>query len=244
MSSGDAGDITPLLTGGLSVHLPLNFARYDALSTLVQPRDLVGSPVQLYHFEEEHTLQARARGAGRAAVLASQRLGHCYTGGGFPDPLTARLLVGAGHCPEGVQEVWGSYESWDIGAGTPGVHNAYTLVAANVLDWQLRSFGPYRADQGEGELLLRTRAQNRHAEPAFDAERLVSVGGQRFFRTRDIVRAAHGQLSMIDKTTVVFEVGAEQALLVRWVRAGVVEAALEARRDVVRCAQPGVRVRH
>ena len=45
MSSGDAGDITPLLTGGLSVHLPLNFARYDALSALVQPRDLVGSPV-------------------------------------------------------------------------------------------------------------------------------------------------------------------------------------------------------
>ena len=69
----------------------------------------------------------------------------CYTGGGFPNPSTERFLMESGHCPNGVEEGWGSYENWDIGFGD---NNVYKFIGSNVLDWDLASFGPYKAENG------------------------------------------------------------------------------------------------
>ncbi len=65
----------------------------------------------------------------------------CYTGGGFPNPYINRFLTDTDHCPGGVLEGWGSYESWDIGWGED---NVYQFVKTNVLDWEVADFGPYR----------------------------------------------------------------------------------------------------
>ena len=56
-------------------------------------------------------------------MLWTKRLEMCYTGGGFPNPSTERFLEETGHCPNGVEEGWGSYENWDIGFGDNNVYN-------------------------------------------------------------------------------------------------------------------------
>ena len=202
MSSGDTTVVFENLAyGAIQVLTPLNFARFDIFSMLTQPDGFGGSPVQLPHVKEEFLLKQYffenyddtytkgEHGKEIYKMLWTKRLEMCYTGGGFPNPSTERFLEETGHCPNGVEEGWGSYENWDIGFGD---NNVYKFIGSNVLDWDLISFGPYKADNGEGELVLRTKAMNQHDEKRYNTKRYFMLDGSKFFHTRDIIRVVAG----------------------------------------------------
>eukprot|EP00944_MAST-04C_sp_MAST-4C-sp1_P015245 g15245.t1 len=245
MSSGDTTVVFENLAyGAIQVLHPLNFARYDIFSMLTQPEGFGGSPVQLPHVKEEFLLKQHFfenyddtykrgdHGKEIYKMLWTKRLEMCYTGGGFPNPSTERFLEETGHCPNGVEEGWGSYENWDIGFGD---NNVYKFIGSNVLDWDLISFGPYKADNGEGELVLRTKAMNQHDEKRYNTKRYFMLDGAKFFHTRDIIRVIAGnvgevadaKISMIDKTTCPFQL--ENG---RWIRTGLVERAIEGEQTI------------
>ena len=58
MSSGDTTSVFEALAyGRVHINTPLNFARYEHFSNLIQPDTFGGSPVQLPHVHEEFNLK-------------------------------------------------------------------------------------------------------------------------------------------------------------------------------------------
>ena len=247
MSSGDTTTVFESLAyGRITALTPLNFARFDTFSNLIQPSEFGGSPVQLPQVHEEFVLKHQfgkmnknnipgvnnipGHDITKFKIVHSNRLNMCYTGGGFPNPYINRFLTDTDHCPGGVLEGWGSYESWDIGWGED---NVYQFVKTNVLDWEVADFGPYKKEKNqhiEGELLLRTKAMNQHDDKKYNSERYFMMDGQKFFHTRDIIKVVGGtvgevegaKISMIDKTTCPFQLKNR-----KWIRTGIVERAIE-----------------
>ena len=236
LSSGDTTELfSNILLGVVYINPVHNFARGEMLSYTAQTNLLVGSPVQLRQIFEEYNLKAKVLKRKDVLIFQSSRLRWCFTGGGAPNPLVEKFLVETGHCSE-VEEGWGSYESWEIGVGAK---NIYSFHQENVVDWYLESFGPYKKEDGKGELLLSTRATSLHPEKHFNKKRYFKKHGRIYLHTRDIVEIVNGvphdvegsKISMIDKTTCPFTL-----LGSKWVRTGQIERAIESDQTVIETA--------
>ena len=156
-----------MLQGRPLAVLGMGFARSSPFFDALEPRTVCASPPIWAGYEEEQRLRAVLghRHPRRFGINSLDAATTCYVGGGAPRPHTlAQLRRPAGPC-EAVVETWGSYEVFQIATGSEGV---YSLGRPNVRGWRLRTYGPYEAADGVGELLIQTGMANRHVEVSID----------------------------------------------------------------------------
>jgi hypothetical protein len=235
-SSGDMPNLlASLLTGQVSESSLLGFARLSMVTDVMLPLYLFGSPVQIASWAEEVTLWRAIVGPDPPTYGNQSRLALCFSGGGHPNKQVEHTIVAEGACNTPFVGGWGCYETGIIGIESQAKDEKgwYTLDRANNPGWRLQSAGPYQAEEGTGELVLRPLRIMKHPEQAWNQERVeMDEKGQEWFHTRDIVESKTQKdgkvlLRQIDKTTGPFQLTGGQ-----WVPVGLLERALEGSQSV------------